>query len=61
MDATVKTNDATLRGTDASTAPAPNATADQQLNALMALFTGGLSPSALNQAWWDWAPWAVPS
>ena len=55
MDTTVKTNDAAFRGTDASTATAPNATVDQQLNALMALFTGGLSPSALSQAWWDWA------
>ncbi|SHF82120.1 MULTISPECIES: PHA/PHB synthase family protein [Halomonadaceae] len=57
MDATVKTNDATTKAntTDASTTTASKATVDQQLNAMIGMLSGGLSPSAVQQAWWDWA------
>ncbi len=50
MDDTVK-----RRTVEEQAAAAPRRMADQSLNALVGMLTGGLSPSALNQAWWDWA------
>ncbi|SHF67362.1 polyhydroxyalkanoate synthase [Modicisalibacter ilicicola DSM 19980] len=57
MDATVKRNDATTKAntTEASTMTTSKATVDQQLNAMFSMLSGGLSPSAVQQAWWDWA------
>lgn len=40
---------------DASATSPPAMIADQHLNAMMSLVIGGLSPTAVQQAWWDWA------
>ncbi|PXX97217.1 PHA/PHB synthase family protein [Halomonas sp. LBP4] len=48
--------DTTTRTTiDVPAASPPATTTDQRLHAMMSLFTGGLSPTAVQQAWWDWA------
>ena len=53
MDTTTRT---TTRATiDGTTASPPATTTDARLHAMMSLFTGGLSPTAVQQAWWDWA------
>ncbi|TLF52600.1 alpha/beta fold hydrolase [Halomonas urmiana] len=53
MDTTTRT---TTRATiDAPPASPPATTTDPRLHAMMSLFTGGLSPTAVQQAWWDWS------
>ncbi|MDC8802729.1 poly-beta-hydroxybutyrate polymerase N-terminal domain-containing protein [Halomonas pacifica] len=49
MDTTTRTN------IDGPAASPPATSTDQRLHAMASLFTGGLSPTAVQQAWWDWA------
>ncbi|WP_299310397.1 poly-beta-hydroxybutyrate polymerase N-terminal domain-containing protein, partial [uncultured Halomonas sp.] len=49
MDTTTRTN------IDGQAASPPATSTDQRLHAMASLFTGGLSPTAVQQAWWDWA------